>query len=1192
MSLRSRLAEPPVPVAKVFGPGVPPAIAVSEAQQQMTPDSPFSPGTPIGPYDGYSRTPRARDYVTGYNIATRPRLHERVSFDTLKGLIRSYDVAGIAIWHRIDSLRSVKYRLNAADGYNGDISGAVAAAAQVLRKPDRKHNFKAWFGKWMWDVLAYDAGALYRMRNRAGRCVGLMPVDGTTLAPLLDYWGNEPEPPAESHVQYANGLPWNWLTRDDLIYEPMRAVNDSIYGHAPIETIMLNANTDIRFQLHFLQRFTEGNIPAAFASAPESWTPEQIEQFQELWDSFMYGDQTRKSQIRWLPGGSTFTWTNEKDFTDQFSLFMMRKTCACFHVVPTDLGFTDSSNYSTGESQADVAHKVGELPLMEYVEEILSQFLYDDLGLPLKFEFDRGEDQDDRLVQAQADDIYIKNGSVGTEEIREMRYGLPKSARPVPRFIYSERGGPVPLNALMAVGGDVDPETGAPTAEAPLPHDAFSEVEGVESNPPVLGTPLAVQEYGPSALPPAPPQQPLAPGSPQPAAKEAAGADGAGITSDTGIYGDPLLRDEDERAGLAKAELAAFRRFARARRKAGEWRDFRFAAVDPQTARRLNGQGRASVAKEASGYDLNPRSGMISLDVPDGLIEPVPDGVTDFHVTVVYLGPDVDDEAFGAACQRAQSAAASVSGPLSGTISGVGAFPPSASSDGKVPAWAAVAVPGAEQLREALGDLSASEHKDWMPHVTLAYVDEGDPLPAPLAETPVTFTHLSVRRGGEVARFPLGPAPVTKGVAKSSADEVFHQLTEDYPKSSLEWVHQAVWEGPFIVPFSELDTADRDSWRASHEPDRVQSFADRIKTRTGKGKTQLKKPAVVVFEPGAKKALIVDGHHRTLGAQRAGEEGVLAWVGHVASKDGPWLELHNLQFTNADGSAAGSGDDVAADQVGKAAAPVVSAPKAPDAQPPVQQAWPGWDLDLQTAAYWVPILIGLFTSALSAQDIATGWLEQDATSAATTKPQRIRDLAAQAGSWLGKDAQPLQDAITDAVQGIRTDGFAIGARSAQAAAQAGGIAADMGTWTPGARQVASELAGEMGGADRLASLLRESGVTIRSIAESRLGDLARVLAEGTEQGLGVDDLADAIGGLLSNPERAHMIVLTELARAANSAAMWAYRLHGVERVTWVTAEDDHVCPACEAEEIRGPRPLGDGESPPLHPRCRCALVPA
>jgi len=165
----------------------------------------------------------------------------------------------------------------------------------------------------------------------------------------------------------------------------------------------------------------------------------------------------------------------------------------------------------------------------------------------------------------------------------------------------------------------------------------------------------------------------------------------------------------------------------------------------------------SDTVKAARGYSLNAQSGMISLDLPEALIEPVPGGVADFHVTVAYLGPDVDDDAFALACARAARAAASAPGPLTGIVSGLGTFEPSDSSDGKTVVWAGVTLPGAEQLRANLADLSASEHADWHPHVTRAYVDAGDSLPDPLPALPVTFTHLSVHRGdSEVVRYRLG----------------------------------------------------------------------------------------------------------------------------------------------------------------------------------------------------------------------------------------------------------------------------------------------------------------------------------------------------------------------------------------------------------------------------------------------------
>ena len=951
MGFRSRVGDTLVKVGKTFGTSVPEQFREGEAAAQMTPASPFSPGTPIGPYDGYDRFPRTLNFTTGYNIATRPRLHEAVSFSVLQGLIGAYDVAQICLWHRIDSIRSLDWKLLPADHIQADVTDAVPLGLAALSKPDRKSHFKTWIAKYLWDVLAYDAGTLYRMRNRGGRAVGLKVVSGPTIAPLLDYWGDSPEAPAEAYVQYVNGLPWNWLTRDDIIYEPFRPRPESPYGQPPIESILLNANTDLRFQTYFLQRFcydeqteiltrggwkrfpdvrgdeefatrsasgefewqaskdgklhvfdsggtmvefrnryvdllvtpnhrmlvrrksqgdglqkkardwewdwhirradeflgrctvdwrlpltaswtahapvperftlsvptaspvgrsattkvdmpmwafarflgvfvaegslrhdapgkvqryeisvsqmaagkldevrrilkdtglnwhywsdeksgrftvgckalwlyleqcgrgapnkvlpaevmdwpaglledlihglmtgdgtrnpygtptyittsrrladqvqeiwqkcgvysrvtakdphpttfgkrtvylvaarhetefqmpkpaavpydgnvycvsvpngivlvrrngkamwcgnTDGNLPAAFAASPDSWSPEQIEQFQGYWDAMMYGDQSRKHQIRWMPGGTKFEWSNEKDFSDQFSMYLLRKTCASFHIVPSDLGFTEDVNRSSGESQADVQHRVGDLPLMEHVEGILSAFLLDDLGLPLKFEFDRGEEQVDQAAQAEADQKYMDRAVISPSEIREMRYGL-VDASPVPRVFFTERAGPIPLNSLEAVAGQIDPQTAAPEDGVPLPHQVFEEAPGVQPNPPLYGQPLAEEIYGPSAIPADTETQ-----SARPVAKEGDG--GAGITAESGVYSYDLERDEDDEpdeAAVAK-EMAAFRRFERARRKSGEWRDFEFRGVERVCGHNLNDAGRLAVRKAA-----------------------------------------------------------------------------------------------------------------------------------------------------------------------------------------------------------------------------------------------------------------------------------------------------------------------------------------------------------------------------------------------------------------------------------------------------------------------------------------------------------------------------------------------------------------------------------------------------------------
>jgi 2'-5' RNA ligase len=154
---------------------------------------------------------------------------------------------------------------------------------------------------------------------------------------------------------------------------------------------------------------------------------------------------------------------------------------------------------------------------------------------------------------------------------------------------------------------------------------------------------------------------------------------------------------------------------------------------------------------------MGGRSAWISLDLPDGTIPVEPGGVTDHHVTVAYLGSDVDDDQFAQATARARAAAVNIPGPAVATIQGMAVFEPSEGSGGKAVVYAPIASPGIDALRETLADLDGSGRGEFTPHVTLAYVDAGGPLPQSPTKTEVAFTHLSVhRKGAPTIEIPFG----------------------------------------------------------------------------------------------------------------------------------------------------------------------------------------------------------------------------------------------------------------------------------------------------------------------------------------------------------------------------------------------------------------------------------------------------
>lgn len=502
---------------------IPADVQEAMTQQGLDVKQPFGPGSPLTPYRGLDDQPRAFNYNVGRNIATQPR-QDRVSFDTLDALIKNYDIAMICKRHVINDVRTLPLMFTAADGVTDNVDEDIAVAKAFFRRPDGQSTFRAWLAKYLEDIISYDAGALYKRRDRVGRLIGLDVVSGRTILPLIDYYGRTPVGDAPAYGQNVQGTPWLWLRNDELIYEPLNPTSDSVYGTPPIEMVLLRANTDLRFQWWLLQRFTDGNTPAGFMEVPpDMQSPAQITEMQETWDAFMQGAQAKKNQVRFVPNGSKFTRYIDQGFDKEMALYLFRLCAAAFGVTPNDLGITDDVNRSSSETQVDVQFRVGTKPITSHLEDQLDAILQEDLGLRVQARFDDAQ-EDDRLGVAQEWDIWIKNGAASVDEARTQVLGLPvESGEITPRFVFSARAGAIPLAAITAIAGPIDPLTGAPMAgsvqQVALPAGQFAAAAGVVAQPDDVN---AVQAANAAKL---------APAGPSDAASLEAGATGAGDTN-------------------------------------------------------------------------------------------------------------------------------------------------------------------------------------------------------------------------------------------------------------------------------------------------------------------------------------------------------------------------------------------------------------------------------------------------------------------------------------------------------------------------------------------------------------------------------------------------------------------------------------------------------------------------------------
>ncbi|HEY8424385.1 MAG TPA: phage minor head protein, partial [Limnochordales bacterium] len=136
----------------------------------------------------------------------------------------------------------------------------------------------------------------------------------------------------------------------------------------------------------------------------------------------------------------------------------------------------------------------------------------------------------------------------------------------------------------------------------------------------------------------------------------------------------------------------------------------------------------------------------------------------------------------------------------------------------------------------------------------------------------------------------------------------------------------------------------------------------------------------------------------------------------------------------------------------------------------------------------------------------------------------------------------------------------------------------------------------------------------QTLADGSVDRVRRVILAGQQEGLTVAEMRNRLLDEFDDwtVTRAEMVARTETIRASNAGALMAYRYAGVQMVEWLPAGD--ACPYCKA--LEGKRwaagsvlfDIGDEwhpegverpfrityepvRHPPLHPHCRCTLVP-
>ncbi|WP_372672566.1 hypothetical protein [Amycolatopsis kentuckyensis] len=120
-----------------------------------------------------------------------------------------------------------------------------------------------------------------------------------------------------------------------------------------------------------------------------------------------------------------------------------------------------------------------------------------------------------------------------------------------------------------------------------------------------------------------------------------------------------------------------------------------------------------------------------------------------------------------------------------------------------------------------------------------------------------------------------------------------------------------------------------------------------------------------------------------------------------------------------------------------------------------------------------------------------------------------------------------------------------------------------------------------------------AAAVIAGLIRASAADVAAVLARLADDGADYDAMVSAVWNLLGSGDQRAITVGVDVAMGVEftRAGLALYRTYGATLVDFVTVGGAQVCPACLDAEAANPHPIGGAPAPPLHPYCRCALIP-
>lgn len=395
----------------------------------------FGPLNPLSPIAPNEVAGRRMDFPSGYNLNVRPRSYEAVTFDMMRALADGYDLMRIVIETRKDQMAALDWNVVPRDRKQkiaGAIADRVAKVEAFFLRPDKVNFWDTWIRMVLEDLFVIDAPSLHVRRTLGGDLYSIEQIDGGTVKRVIDDWGRTPEPPVAAYQQVLKGYPavnytahsaksktlWTTTALQELIYRPRNQRVHKVYGYSPVEQVIMTVNIALRRQVFQLNYFTEGTVPEALIGVPDTWTPDQIRQFQDWFDSVLTGNLAERRRARFVPSAmaKTYVETKQGELFGAAEEWFAKVICFAFSISAQP--FMKMMNRASAETAQEVALEEGLAPIQKWVKALIDSIIIDEFGFDdIEFKW-ADTDELDPAAQSKILTDYTGKGIMTLNEAR------------------------------------------------------------------------------------------------------------------------------------------------------------------------------------------------------------------------------------------------------------------------------------------------------------------------------------------------------------------------------------------------------------------------------------------------------------------------------------------------------------------------------------------------------------------------------------------------------------------------------------------------------------------------------------------------------------------------------------------------------------------------------------------------------